>query len=185
MNESSWYDVVECGDLLQGDILLDCPILVRDRPIPWPLPDDFAGGFRMDYFDVVVMTQSCDLANDKVTDVLLAYVSLWTDIVHIETTRGNTIIKSGKFRKLLIEGSIPSLSLLHKREEAPALPWSVVDFHHLFTLPKSFLTSFAAAAGPRLRMRSPYREHLAQGFARYFMRVGLPHDARGFEKEGA
>jgi hypothetical protein len=23
-------------------------------------------------------------------------------------------------------------------------------------------------------MRSPYREHLAQSFARYFMRVGLP-----------
>jgi hypothetical protein len=38
--------------------------------------------------------------------------------------------------------------------------------------------------GPRLRLRSPYREHLAQAFARYFMRVGLPHDARAFEKEG-
>ncbi len=28
------------------------------------------------------------------------------------------------------------------------------------------------------------REHLAQAFARYFMRVGLPHDAKTFEKEG-
>jgi len=35
-----------------------------------------------------------------------------------------------------------------------------------------------------LRMLSPYREHLAQGFARYFMRVGLPHDAKAFVAEG-
>lgn len=32
---------------------------------------------------------------------------------------------------------------------------------------------------------SPYREHLAQALARYFMRVGLPHDAQGFISEGA
>ncbi|MHB1424077.1 MAG: hypothetical protein ACYC3I_12945 [Gemmataceae bacterium] len=64
------------------------------------------------------------------------------------------------------------------------MPWSVVDFHRLFTLPKMFVSRFAANVGPRLRLRSPYREHLAQAFARYFMRVGLPHDARVFEKEG-
>lgn len=61
----------------------------------------------------------------------------------------------------------------------------MVDFHRLFTLPKVFVTHFAVDAGKRLRLRSPYREHLAQAFARYFMRVGLPHDARGFEQEGA
>jgi hypothetical protein len=27
---------------------------------------------------------------------------------------------------------------------------------------------------PRLRLRSPYREHLSQASARFFMRVGLP-----------
>src|SRR5262249_39772943 len=49
--------------------------------------------------------------------------------------------------------------------------------------------SMADQGGPtdtaeELRLHSPYREHLAQAFARYFMRVGLPHDARAFEKEG-
>ncbi|MBD5492017.1 MAG: hypothetical protein HDR16_07880 [Lachnospiraceae bacterium] len=28
--------------------------------------------------------------------------------------------------------------------------------------------------GKRLRLCPPYREHLSQAFARYFMRVGLP-----------
>jgi hypothetical protein len=30
--------------------------------------------------------------------------------------------------------------------------------------------------GNRLRLCPPYREHLAQAFARFFMRVGLPSD---------
>lgn len=32
---------------------------------------------------------------------------------------------------------------------------------------------------------SPYREPLAQALARYCMRVGLPHEAQAFEREGA
>ncbi len=32
----------------------------------------------------------------------------------------------------------------------------------------------------RLRLLPPYREHLAQGFARFFMRVGLPVDIPAF-----
>jgi hypothetical protein len=98
--------------------------------------------------------------------------------------KGNEAIKSSKFRKQLVDGIVPSLSLLHKREREPRLEWSVVIFHWLSTLPKIFLRDFAASLGPRLRLRSPYREHLAQAFARYFMRVGLPHDARAFEKDG-
>lgn len=116
--------------------------------------------------------------------MLLAKLDSWADVVRVEVQRGNEAVKAGKFRKLLIDGLVPGLSLLHKREEAPTLTWSVVDFRQLFTLPKEFLEAFTSAAGQRLRLRSPYREHLAQAFARYFMRVGLPHDARAFEKEG-
>jgi hypothetical protein len=97
---------------------------------------------------------------------------------------GNEWVKSSRFRKQLIEGNATGLSLLHKKDGQPGILWSVVDFRRLFTLPKSFLSEFAASSGPRLRLRSPYREHLAQAFARYFMRVGLPHDAKAFEKEG-
>jgi hypothetical protein len=115
---------------------------------------------------------------------LLAQVIAWPEAVAAEMRTGKTHIKSREFRKKLVEGNVPGLSLLHKREQEPRLPWSVVDFHHLYTLPKAYLCQFAAASPARLRLRSPYREHLAQAFARYFMRVGLPHDARAFEKEG-
>ena len=36
----------------------------------------------------------------------------------------------------------------------------------------------------RLRLICPYEEHFAQSFARFYMRVGLPHDASTFEDAG-
>jgi hypothetical protein len=51
----------------------------------------------------------------------------------------------------------------------------VVEFHEIFTLPRSFLeTLLAQRQTRRLRLLPPYREHLSQAFARFFMRVGLP-----------
>jgi hypothetical protein len=185
MSDHDWYEVIEGMSLQQGDILRDCPVFAISGSALWPLEVAADVEIEAKVFDLVVMTQSCDLENEKVEDVLLAQLVAWPDAVRVEVARGNEAVRSRKFRKLLIDGNVPGLSLLHQRSSRPVLPWSVVDFHRLFTLPKTFLARFAAESGPRLRLRSPYREHLAQAFARYFMRVGLPHDARSFEQEGA
>jgi hypothetical protein len=51
----------------------------------------------------------------------------------------------------------------------------IVNFHYVFTLPRSFLESLLSEGScRRLRLLPPYREHLSQAFARFFMRVGLP-----------
>ena len=51
----------------------------------------------------------------------------------------------------------------------------VVDFHDIFTVPRTFLESLLSQRQtPRLRLLPPYRDHLSQAFARFFMRVGLP-----------
>lgn len=184
MNDQGWYETTEGPTLLQGDLLLKCPAVVPESPLRWPLPPAPQPDVRIRFFNMVVMTQSCDLANNKNTEVLLAQVASWADVVRLESEAGNEAVKGSKFRKLLVEGNIPSLALLHKRDQEPKLSWSVVDFRHLYVLPANFVAQFAASLGPRLRLRSPYREHLAQAFARYFMRVGLPHDAKAFEKEG-
>jgi hypothetical protein len=182
--EVDWYQVVQEATLLQGDILLRCPVIVMAAELNWSRPPDAPMDVDIEELDSIVMTQSCDLENNKVEEVLLAQVVAWPTVVSTQAQRGNPYVQSRNFRKQLVEGNIPGLSLLHKRAEEPTLPWSVVDFRRLFTLPKRLITRFAADLGPRLRLRSPYREHLSQAFARYFMRVGLPHDARAFEKEG-
>jgi len=48
------------------------------------------------------------------------------------------------------------------------------------SIPLAFVRQRAARADDRLRLLPPYREHLSQAFARYFMRVGLPQDIRPF-----
>lgn len=184
MNDSDWFEIIEGSDLLQGDVLRQCPVFLPHGELRWPFPVESDPSFRAELVDLIILTQSCDLVNDKVAELLLARVVSWAQVVRDEIGRGNEAVKSSKFRKQLVDGVVPSLSLLHKREQEPSLEWSVVTFHWLYTLPKTFLSDFAASLGPRLRLQSPYREHLAQAFARYFMRVGLPHDARAFEKEG-
>jgi hypothetical protein len=124
------------------------------------------------------------LVNEKIQEVTLAQVLDWQTAAGELVQQGNFFVRSKQFRKALIAGNIPSLSLLHKRIATPVLGWSVVDLHRIFVLPKSLVTAVASTTGPRLRLCSPYREYLAQAFARYFMRVGLPLDAQAFESEG-
>jgi hypothetical protein len=183
MNTSTWYETIQSAQLMQGDLLPGC--LVSIIKGEWTFPPKIEE-VVVDFVatDMIVMTQSCDLEGNKVDHVLLARTMAWRDVVREESERGNSAVRSRDFRKKMVEGTIPGLSLLHKHEQTPMLDWSVVDFHQLFTLPKPFVENFANSLGPRLRLRSPYREHLAQAFARYFMRVGLPHDAKAFEKEG-
>jgi hypothetical protein len=51
----------------------------------------------------------------------------------------------------------------------------IIDFHEIISLPRAFLEAWTIRAGAsRLRLLPPYREHLSQAFARYFMRGGLP-----------
>ena len=179
-----WYEVTQGSELLQGDLLRNCPI-PRVRGLEqWPLRVGQPLEVDIDQEDVVIVSQSCDLANDKIQDVVLAQVLDWSIACRELIRQGNTFARSRNFRRALVAGNIPSLSLLHKHERAPTLGWSIVDFHRLFVLSKPVVIAVAQAAGPRLRLRSPYREHLAQALARYFMRVGLPHEAQAFEREG-
>lgn len=53
----------------------------------------------------------------------------------------------------------------------------IVDFHSIFTVPRLFLDELIERRGARrLRLLPPYREHLSQSFARFFMRVRLPQN---------
>lgn len=147
-----------------------------------PLPAEFE--VAVDYRDLVVLSQSCDLVNDKIDEVLLAAVQDYALLVANDGAT-NPLIKSSRWRKAAVEGDLPAMSLLPPTDGDVGLGWSLVDFHHLFTLPKRFVSEFADSAGTRIRIVPPYREHLAQAFARYFMRVGLPSPLQAFEKLGA
>lgn len=166
-----WYEIVEGAELEQGDLLRACPII-----LPSPHLTDLLPGSSLPAdiltFDLVVMTQSCDLVNAKVTDVILCPHWDLSEAGKLDTAlaRKDTqqaILKGYRYRYTMLAAS-----------SFPEVPMGVriVDFGRIFSLPKAFVSQFAANQGKRLRLCPPYREHLSQAFARFFMRVGLPQE---------
>ncbi len=182
-----WYSSVEPKiRLTQGDLIFDCPLVgwkeeigqiegARETEVLRQAVDAFAA-------DTVVMTQACDLEHDKVANVVLCphyslsrYRGIWE-----EAERGRNQNPSEKaWRRYcgdICDGLIWNLAILNSLTDGPVTTeHRVVDFHEVFTAPRVFLEGLIAERNqPRLRLLPPYREHLSQAFARFFMRVGLP-----------
>jgi hypothetical protein len=165
-----WYETVQTQWLEQGDILRSFPVLVAGSNLA--LGVDHVQG-EIVTVDVVVMTQSCDLENDKIRSVLLCPVhDLW---LFVEEAKKRNENWSSEIREKLRQGNLPGYHLLaDANQDGMELPLSVVDFHEVYTAPIEQVKQFTAPVRGRLRLCPPYKEHLAQAFARFFMRVGLP-----------
>ena len=119
------------------------------------------------------MSQSCDLVQGKIELVLVCPVlSLKTFIEKIGEPKNNKAIIEN-----LLKGFIYSYHLLNNDEKIEDLnDYQVVDFKNVYGVQYKLLRDMAAMSEIRYRLLPPYREHLSQAFARYFMRVGLPQD---------
>ncbi len=183
-----WYGAVGPGErLTQGDILFDCPLVSwTSDPIQvtgsGSEVESLKQGRVVFQADVIVMTQACDLEQEKVRNVVACpqlslndYKVAWE--VFLRQRGQNPTVKAWRTHcNDIKDGYAWNLSILN-RSSLSGLEFEhrIVDFHEVFTLPREFLESLLAARGRhRLRLLSPYREHLSQAFARYFMRVGLP-----------
>ena len=183
-----WYSLVQAYDPLdQGDLVFNCPVaswqegsveLAEGGATPSRLKDRVV----LSLMDVVVMTQTCDLRHRKVSYVILcphhplaAYREAWEED---QTRRGQNATSRSWCRHLddVIAGQVWNLSVLNSEEgEGYKADLRIVDFHEVFSLPRDFLESWLTKEGKdRIRLLPPYREHLSQAFARFFMRVGLP-----------
>lgn len=181
---SDWWTAVAGPDHEQGDVLRALPVVHVDTV---DLEDEPTVQTRILTIDVIIVTQTCDLENDKVRNILLARVVSWADFATAQVAAGNAAVKSSAFRRNLIRGDIPPLTLLHERRAQPRLDWSIVDFRELHVVDRGQIDTFVAQPGNRRRLRlvPPYKEHFAQAFARFHMRVGLPHDAAAFQTAGS
>ncbi|MCX5889456.1 MAG: hypothetical protein NTY36_08385 [Deltaproteobacteria bacterium] len=174
--EYPWFTLVPPDTpLRQGDLIENCPIII-------PISSDIKPGGSPTIadiisFDVIVMTQSCDLQQFKVGWVVVCAVWPLQEI-----GRKNDIFRSNRGKEALRQGNMVGFHLLNKIER-PGFErdYQIVDFRELHTVPFSFLTEFVKGKKQRIRLLPPYREHLSQAFARFFMRVGLPIDIPPFK----
>lgn len=167
-----WYEVVDGLPVTQGDLLRECPIIrpiYSDALLP-SIGDDITTETAITYSDCIVMTQACDLEYEKVSEIILCPFQ--------SVTQFQEDFPSYSMKKI-VRGDIPALVLLSEHTGQPILEASIVSFREIFSIPRGFVEQFAANLGKRLRLLPPYREHLSQSFARYFMRVGLPQEVSG------
>jgi hypothetical protein len=171
-----WYQAEEWsnheqGKLEQGDLLPNCPVLVLPKELPNELlsanhGDKLEIPSQVQFADLIIMSQSCDLAHDKIEQVLLC--AHFPASSHGKDTK-NAVRKEQR----------PALHMIEKCEiPEHEFEQQIVDFRTIYTLPKSFVLAYVASLGVRVRLLPPYKEHLSQAFARYFMRVGLPRDLK-------
>ena len=136
--------------------------------------------------DVVVMTQTCDLAQNKVRYVILCphyALSVYREVWEAAQRAAEQIPTAKSWARHvdhIAAGQIWNLALLNAEDGTDyQAEHRIVDFQEVLSLPREFLESWLLSEGQsRLRLRPPYRKHLSQAFARFFMRVGLPTDIR-------
>ena len=93
------------------------------------------------------------------------------------------LFKSSNRKEELRRGNLPGYHLLNKCELDDFITgYRVVDFRNIYSISLDFIKDFNKMKCQRLRLLPPYREHLSQAFARFFMRVGLPVDIPSFNK---
>lgn len=166
-----WYAVITEGQLLQGDMIYECPVIIPTGEILEGIEDqEYLLDVEIFTYDVVIMSQSCDLEQEKLDLVLVCPHWSLEDFAS-----RNDYFKSSRGKEDLRRGNVPGYHLLNKCDlEGWAKDARVVDFRNVYSLPYAFLKKLAERRQERLRLLPPYREHLSQAFARFFMRVGLP-----------
>lgn len=182
-----WFEKKELtpDELLeQGDFLLSCS---------FPVVEGYAEDGEMNIsiaedVSAVVLTQSCDLANKKVENVVFG-VCLSLDRYiqkRFESIKSEKIEKGAADNAELshqIKGMIKQELVKMCRVEAintfilPKIPsldeMYIVNFDDIFSLPYGVAVKLFRNQKRIIRLKSPYRECLSQSFARSFMRVGL------------
>lgn len=169
-----WYEVTKREEqLLQGDFIDECPIVTP----PLEIIENSDVKVDVAKYNVIVMSQSCDLAEKKIDIVLVCPV--WP---LEEVGKKESYYKGRDGKETLRRGNVSGYHLLNICDlEDFKRDYQVVDFHNVFGVPIDILLNLAKSKEKRLRLLQTYREHLSQAFARFFMRVGLPTDIPSFK----
>ena len=159
------YDLPGCDALLdQGDLIDHCLILsIKEFDVDGQNPPRINIAVNR----VLVLTQTCDLANRKATNATVAIVY-----------EAQFIVDQGLLKTADIRGPVRA-ARVYGWYFLPADPdlglnEMIVDLRQLHTVRLDLLTMLSQSGRRRARLLSPYREHLAKHFADTFSRIGLP-----------
>lgn len=166
-----WYELLnDTGEITQGDIIKGCPVpLISTIDIKDSIKAEIT------YVDGIILTQACDIENSKVDNIIICSITSKEDFeknCKEKLKSKNEILNTlERIRK----GFEYPCHLINKYESDGFYEdYHIINFKDIYSVPIDVVKQVAKKNGLRLRLLPPYREHLSQAFARYFMRVGLP-----------
>lgn len=140
-------------------------------------PDVLANDVVVNEYDCIVVTQSCDLENDKAPLVALCPAHSLMQFEEI-----NPRYKQKGHWEQVRQGRVEGLHLLASpNKPSDNRSCLVVNFREIYSLPVGYLRAHAEKLPNRWQLQPPYLEHFSQSFARFFMRVGLPSSIAAFK----
>jgi len=152
-------DAIDQGDLIDGCPLPHIAAIDASAPVPWVTGVDFRR--------VIVLTQTCDLANDKTSVVIVA------EVFEAQQLVDEKLLKPADVKGPLRSGRIWGMYFLPAFADL-GLGEMIVDLRRLHTVRLDLLSDLCRAGKRRGRVRPLYREHLAKHFADTYSRIGLP-----------
>lgn len=167
-----WYRLVTGGSVEQGELFLDFPVVTVLSSYEEIVSGSEEADQSLRTFDTIVVSQSCDLDAGKIETVVLCPIHRREEI---EDQYGELRNVGGL--KRIKAGWVASLYMLPPcRVEEFELGSRYVSFRQVFAVPLAHVQAHARRYDRRVRLMPPYREHLAQAFARFIMRIGFPVD---------
>ncbi|HEV3083910.1 MAG TPA: hypothetical protein VGY66_29275 [Gemmataceae bacterium] len=152
-------EAVDQGDIIDGCALLQVTSFDPDNVDPLEI------GYSANR--VVVLTQTCDLANNKTTVVVVGRILAAQSLVD------QRVLKAAEVRGAIRAGRVYGLYYLPGSAEL-GLPEAIVDLRQLHTVRLDLLLALCRKGLRRARIQPLYREHLAKHFADTYSRIGLP-----------
>jgi hypothetical protein len=148
----------------QGDVIDGCPIATVDHYDPAePTRVQVAGAPNR----VLVLTQTCDLANQKAAFAVVAAIR------DAQVMVDKQVLKAAEIRGPIRAGRVYGWYFLPKNADL-GLPEMIVDFRQLHTVRLDLLMELCRRGQRKARVQPLYREHLAKHFADTYSRIGLP-----------
>jgi hypothetical protein len=180
---NTWYLKIPASQpISQGDILFHCPVFKNIPMFDWDDPRIVVDMQTVvDYADVVVMTQACDLedCSAEMVNVAMLHDPLKMKVKSIKEndTDAQKRNKHWDVIKKIRDDRMPNFALISDYSDTEiSMGYKVVDFSTVFTLPYDMLMNFREYSNKRLRLNTPHRELLSQKYGNYFARIGLPND---------
>jgi hypothetical protein len=152
-------DPLDQGDIIDGCLLMELATFDLDGNSP---PATHYG-FRR----IIVLTQTCDLANAKARTIAAAV------ILDAQSLVDEQRLKPADIRGPVRAGRVWGWYFLPKNAEL-GLPEMIMDVRQLHTVRIDLLTALCQRGQRKARVQPLYREHLAKFFADTYSRIGLP-----------